>query len=424
MNHKKSEQGQALIVIALAIVVLFGFAGLTIDGSRAFSDRRNAQNAADTAAMAAALARTRGTDYTAAATSRTTSNGYNNNGTTNIVAVTAVDSPSGACPATGKDITVAVTSYVPTTLARVFGWTQFTNIVSATGRACDVSGGAGGPAFPGQSVYTTKSGTCNSGANPALYNSGGDLQIWGGDVGSSSTDASCIKFNAGQTQLKLAETDHSVCSDLLSAATSGVSKGNISGQDGCGNLKMGQSFPSVPADLGITCSGNATKSGSTLSPGNYYKANFGNLDFPGGATSLDPGTYCVMDGNVNVTGSLSGSGVTLYVKQGSATFTNASTVNLTGPTSGAYKGLTVYLPPSNSNPVVFSGQSNMVFNGTFMAQSSACSFANTGVQLQKVAVQFVCSTWGMLGGQAEITYDPTVIYSPQSQVQATITMLK
>src|SRR5258707_8537905 len=52
---KFSEGGQALVVIALAAVVLFGFVALAIDGSAKFSDRRHAQNAADTAALAAAL---------------------------------------------------------------------------------------------------------------------------------------------------------------------------------------------------------------------------------------------------------------------------------------------------------------------------------------------------------------------------------
>ena len=53
MRTIKSEKGQALIVIALAAVVLFSFAALAIDGSMAFSDRRKAQNAADTAVLAA-----------------------------------------------------------------------------------------------------------------------------------------------------------------------------------------------------------------------------------------------------------------------------------------------------------------------------------------------------------------------------------
>src|SRR5215510_5724948 len=59
MSYKKSEKGQALVLIALAAVGLFGFAALSIDGGMVFSDKRHAQNAADTAALAAALARVR-----------------------------------------------------------------------------------------------------------------------------------------------------------------------------------------------------------------------------------------------------------------------------------------------------------------------------------------------------------------------------
>ena len=55
MNPKPQERGQALILIVFAAVALFAFAALAIDGSRVFSDRRHAQNAADTAVLAAAL---------------------------------------------------------------------------------------------------------------------------------------------------------------------------------------------------------------------------------------------------------------------------------------------------------------------------------------------------------------------------------
>ena len=57
MMKNKHEKGQAIIIIAFAIVVLVGFAALAIDGGRVLSDRRHAQNAADTAAYAAALAK-------------------------------------------------------------------------------------------------------------------------------------------------------------------------------------------------------------------------------------------------------------------------------------------------------------------------------------------------------------------------------
>jgi len=56
MFIKASEKGQALILIALAAIGLFAFTALAIDGSRVYSDKRHAQNAADTAALAGALA--------------------------------------------------------------------------------------------------------------------------------------------------------------------------------------------------------------------------------------------------------------------------------------------------------------------------------------------------------------------------------
>ena len=51
-----AERGQALVLVALASIGLFAITGLAIDGSAKFSDRRHAQNAADTAAVAGALA--------------------------------------------------------------------------------------------------------------------------------------------------------------------------------------------------------------------------------------------------------------------------------------------------------------------------------------------------------------------------------
>ena len=53
MNNKtiKTERGQALVMIVLAAIGLFAFAALAIDGSIIYSDRRHAQNAADTAVL-------------------------------------------------------------------------------------------------------------------------------------------------------------------------------------------------------------------------------------------------------------------------------------------------------------------------------------------------------------------------------------
>jgi Flp pilus assembly protein TadG len=48
-----SERGQALVMTAMMLVVLFGMAGLAIDGGRAYWERRILQNAVDAGALAA-----------------------------------------------------------------------------------------------------------------------------------------------------------------------------------------------------------------------------------------------------------------------------------------------------------------------------------------------------------------------------------
>src|SRR5215467_13798957 len=49
----RKQQGQAIVLIALLILVLFGMLGLAIDSGRAYVDRRDQQTAVDAAALAA-----------------------------------------------------------------------------------------------------------------------------------------------------------------------------------------------------------------------------------------------------------------------------------------------------------------------------------------------------------------------------------
>src|SRR5687767_15690403 len=84
-QHLLSDSGQTLVIIAFAAIGLFGFAALAIDGSMVFSDKRHAQNAADTAALDAALSKTRGGSWSQEGLDRASSNGYNDNGTSNDV---------------------------------------------------------------------------------------------------------------------------------------------------------------------------------------------------------------------------------------------------------------------------------------------------------------------------------------------------
>ena len=51
---KRKEQGQAIVLIVIALVIMVVMAALIVDGGNAYANRRNAQTAADAAALAAA----------------------------------------------------------------------------------------------------------------------------------------------------------------------------------------------------------------------------------------------------------------------------------------------------------------------------------------------------------------------------------
>src|SRR5262245_61534210 len=53
-NQYTSEEGQSMVLIALAFVALLVMAGLVIDGGRDYTARRQSQNASDAAAFAGA----------------------------------------------------------------------------------------------------------------------------------------------------------------------------------------------------------------------------------------------------------------------------------------------------------------------------------------------------------------------------------
>lgn len=423
MKHKISEKGQALILITLAMIGLVGFGALAIDGGRVLSDKRHAQNAADTAAYSAALANARGENVITAAQNRAASNGYDG-GTTNDVTVTITSTASGVCPSTGKDIKVTIVSDVSTTFARVIGRNLVTNTVTATARACDFYKTGGAPLYAGSAVYATRTTACGGGVNDKALFTGGSsqIQLWGGGFGTASTDPDCMWFKGGSAQLKLSETSPKVCADISSAALNGTGANfsSISGQDGCGNKHYGVAFDAPPADLGITCPTNATWSGTTMTPGNYT----GTFP-PASVKTLQPGTYCINgDFTLNGNANLSGDGVTIVMNTGGIKWNGSMTLNLKGPTSGPYKGLTIYVPPSNSSQMIMNGSSNVTLVGTMLAQNAPCDFVGSG-QIQKVYLQMICYTWQMDGNaDVQIMYDANVLYAPLTTENPTVSLLQ
>ncbi|TAL11582.1 MAG: hypothetical protein EPO00_03150, partial [Chloroflexota bacterium] len=90
-SRQERERGQMLVIFALALIALVGMVGLIIDGGDSFLQRRDQQNVADAAAMAAGYASVNGQDPTAAAKTVAAANGYTDgvNGATVTVTVSS-----------------------------------------------------------------------------------------------------------------------------------------------------------------------------------------------------------------------------------------------------------------------------------------------------------------------------------------------
>lgn len=134
------ERGQVIVLFALALLAIIAMAGLLIDGGMAWSNRRQAQAAADTAALAAANAAIQpgatSADILAAARSISTTNGF----PTDLIACDGtplpgegvkVNRPPTTGPNAGKNdyIEVVTTRRMTTTFARSIGLPCF--LVSA-----------------------------------------------------------------------------------------------------------------------------------------------------------------------------------------------------------------------------------------------------------------------------------------------------
>jgi hypothetical protein len=115
----KNEDGQVLVLFALMLVVLFGFASLVIDVGSAKSTQAKLQNTADAAALAgaqdlpnASAAENTAVTYAGLNGMKATENGVKQSGDT-VIATTNGDSTK---------IEVVCTRNVPNTFARVLGF--------------------------------------------------------------------------------------------------------------------------------------------------------------------------------------------------------------------------------------------------------------------------------------------------------------
>jgi hypothetical protein len=415
-----TQRGQALILIALAAIGLFGVAGLAIDGSAKFSDRRHAQNAADTAAVAGALAIARNDPlypWETEALDRALENGYDNDLVTNTVQVH--NPPISGIYSNCSDwihfdcndyVQVIIDSHVDTYFARVVGILQTHNHVEAVAsiiKELDL----GTSVFGGNAVVALSPDGC---ALMAQGNS--NVTINGGGLYSNSDDPSCSFQSAS-------------CASLLDVNNEDGTQGAVTMVGGY-NAHLGcmpqadlvpaaqQQLPFPPPYQEIAppavCSAPLTTAPSgntvTLSPGHYSamppRPNIKN-------TTLRPGVYCIdttMRTNAGDVLKVEGTwgsppppGVFLYFKPGgSFTFNGSSTVQLWGinqanididPSVAVYKDFLIYLAPNYASGTptncTINGNTYDQFVGTIYAPYCSMTIDGTsdpaGFQTQIIA---------------------------------------
>ncbi|HKY56326.1 MAG TPA: pilus assembly protein TadG-related protein [Anaerolineales bacterium] len=357
MRKQNKSRGQALIIIALALAGLVGIVGLVVDGGNAFLDRRKAQNAADAAVLAAALARIRGgQDMVATAFASAAQNGYNNDGVTNSV---ELFSPPRDGPHSDnvEYIQIIITSHIDTYFLRVVGRSRISNVVQAVART---KSSENKQLLNGMAIVSLAPSS-NCGNQKSFWIHGdATLEISGGGVFINSNNETCALLQHGNGSIHVNDGftinvvgGASIQKPLL--FTPGVTVG-------AGPINYPPPFfmPDIECD---ETTAQVSADGITMTPGTWAD------EFPPqGVTQLEAGVYCLENG-MKINGPLVGQNVVFKVLNGEVDFGNANIV-LEAPNSGDNAGLLIYLPQENNSKVTLNGGSESVIEGTILAPAS------------------------------------------------------
>lgn len=376
MARWKSETGQALVIVALGMVVLLAFLGLAIDMGSLRLAKRQVQAAADAAALAAAQELT----YSDVAVAAQTDVQNNFNGSTATVA-------SGPCPSSSVStltvivnhppscvsndpnignanfVEVYVSNNIKTPFASIFGTTSKTITARAEAQGnlnCIYALAPSGLGVDAELAYVTS----NCGIIDESANSSGSWLLC------SLFGISCPALNC--------------ILGYLSAPYVGVVGGVSSFACGGTTPKTGITLPSTPYDPLLYLQSSAptpTSCGtSTASPyaGHTGRLSFGTGQANGTTATLNPGTYC---GGINIA-------YGAHITFGAGTFILTTVNPSTGKSiSGSY-GLTVDIGTAVSGTgVTFYNYGPAVSNGSGLNNSAAgivfnfSSFTSGGVSL-------------------------------------------
>jgi hypothetical protein len=355
--RRRKEAGQALVLTAFALTLLTTAAGLGVDMGYLRYQKRLQQSAADSAAIAGASDIPYNNVITAAKTD-SASNGYTDG--SNNVTVTVSNPPSdGPHAGTAGYVEVLVRKTQPTFFMRIVGVRSAPVIaravayLSGNAKSCMYAIGTGG----GNGILNNGTGSisapnCGIIDNQSLLNNG-----------TGTITASSIGVVG------------SVTNNGTGSITPTPVTGIVPASDPLAYLQ-----PPTPGTCLPGNPGNLNGGGSaTLSQGNYCSGISVNGSIN---VTLNPGLYTITGGGIsfNGTGTITGTGVTLYIGSsgGSVSLNGTDTFNLTAPTTGTYAGILFYQDPGDTSGATINGTISSRFQGATYFPSAQLTLNGTG----------------------------------------------
>lgn len=334
MKKLGNESGQALVLAAVGMAVLLGFAAFATDVGVMLHVRHRAQIAADSAAIAGATR----LHYGAAAVTTAARNDAAANGFTNGldgVTVTVSDPPStgevrNSAFTTTNFVKVTISKAAPVFFMKMFDHNSMT--VSASAVATNAARSTTcfyvlDPSDPYtmqlQGSFSVNAPSCSFQIN----STSGDALHFNGSNGHLTAQAVYVVGGAsGQT----ADSTPVPVLGVNPLADPLVWEQPPSGYTCSGTVGTSYTFAGTSATNQLTI--GPTDGGTVCYNGNVTLNN----------VILSPGTYIFPNGNVSLAGKIDGSGVTLYLGQGDLSATTNSVLNLSAPSSGTYPGVLIF----------------------------------------------------------------------------------
>jgi hypothetical protein len=401
MKGKKSESGQAMVLIILAVLAIFGFGALALDMGQIYAVRRSAQAAADAAAMAAARDAIDGSKDPDVAVNTAfdmaAANGYNNDQVTNWVVVNnpPVDGPyCGICgnPQANEYYQVRITVRTKPIFAQLVYKGAERTTVEAIGHGKTMGALSAGDALLSLSTIST---SLDLNGNTDVHITGGNIRSNGGMV-----------KNGASGSITAASPGHIYYSTSFSGHTSPFSPVPQQG--------TASQIASIPQPYCPTASEAASwSSGSgfkyrTISGVNYYYYSSGLS-----VESLPSGVHCI-EGGIGK-GNYTGNRVLIVLLSGGVQQTGNDSINFRAAQSlidangNQWGGMVFFAPASNTSTFKFGGNSGAYFQGTIFAAGAVCDIGGTEDGRMENAA-FICKTIKVHG-----TPDVNIFYKAEQQ---------